>query len=47
VSTNSQGLLATASFDKTVAIFHKVEGKYVLRKETSYHDDYVYVVRAE
>ena len=47
MTTNSQGLLATASFDKTVAIFSKVDGKYILHRETAYHEDYVYVVRAE
>lgn len=49
ITMNSKGLVVTGSFDKTCAFFGRREetGPYEFLKETKYHDDYVYVVRAD
>jgi phospholipase A-2-activating protein len=45
-SVTSNGTIAvTGSYDKTCAFFRKESGYYTLFKDTSYHTDYVYVVR--
>lgn len=46
VSCNMNNIALTGSFDKTCALYEKLAGLYNVTKDTSYHDDYVYVVRA-
>ena len=48
VACNSNGLVVTGSFDKTCAFYQCDEkGSYTFVKDTFYHDDYIYTVKAD
>ena len=48
VTCNSLGLVLTGSFDKTCAFYQCNEkGDYKFIKDTFYHDDYIYTVKAD
>ena len=48
VACNSNGLVVTGSFDKTCAFYQCDEkGSYSFIKDTFYHDDYIYTVKAD
>lgn len=46
ITVNSLNLAVSGSFDKSCAYFQKQAGIYTAIKDTSYHHDYVYVVRS-
>ena len=48
VACNKNGLVVTGSFDKSCAFYQcDSKGNYTFLKDTHYHDDYVYTVRAD
>lgn len=48
ISCNKLGLVVTGGMDKICSYFKtNEENKYVHLKDTNYHDDYIYVVRAD
>jgi phospholipase A-2-activating protein len=49
ISCNGLGIVVSGAFDKTCAYFTRSEetGSYIHLKDTSYHEDYVYIVRSD